>query len=97
MFTGTFDPTVRVQILDDRQIKQIHNAALEILERTGIAINSAEARKILLNAGCKRRGDNFITIPSNLVDKALETAPSSVTLYDRLGQPRCVLEGWKTS
>ena len=30
-------------------------------------------------------------------EKALETAPSSVTLYDRLGEASCFLEGWKTS
>ena len=93
----SFEPAVRTQILSESQIKQIHNAALKVLENTGISIKTEQARKIFLDAGCKLKGDDFITIPSQLVEKTLQTAPSSVTLYDRLGQPRCELEGWKNS
>ena len=92
-----FEPAVRVRILDQDSILQIHNAALEVLERTGVAINTEEGRKILLDAGCKLTGDNVVHIPAKLVEKAIKSAPSSVTLYDRLGEERCVLEGWKTS
>ena len=92
-----FEPTVRVSIIGDDAIGNIHNATLEVLERTGVAINTEEGRKVLLDAGCRNSHDNVITIPARLVEKALESAPSSVVLYDRLGEPRCVLEGWKTS
>jgi len=92
-----FEPTVRVQVLPEASIRQIHAAALEVLERTGVQINTEEGRKILVDAGCTLEGENVIKIPSRLVEKALETAPSSITLYDRLGGPRCFLEGWKTS
>ncbi|MHC4395413.1 MAG: trimethylamine methyltransferase family protein [Planctomycetota bacterium] len=92
-----FEPAVRVQILDQDSILQIHNAALEVLDRTGVAINTEDGRKILLEAGCKLTGDNVVHIPAKLVEKAIKSAPSSVTLYDRLGEERCVLEGWKTS
>ena len=92
-----FEPSVRVQVLDKDSILQIHNAALEVLERTGVAINTEQGRKILLDAGCKLSGDNVVHIPAKLVEKAIKSAPSSVTLYDRLGQESCFLEGWKTS
>jgi len=92
-----FEPSVRVRILNDDAILQIHHAALEVLERTGVAINTDQGRNILLDAGCKSPGDNVITFPPGLVEKALQTAPSSITLYDRLGQPSCSLEGHKTS
>lgn len=92
-----FEPAVRVQVLDRDSILKIHNAALEVLERTGVAINTEEGREILLDAGCKLKGDNVIQIPAKLVEKTIKSAPSSVVLYDRTGERRCVLEGWKTS
>ena len=97
MVRKTFEPSSRVQILDQSSIEQIHEAALEVLEKTGVKIITEDARKILLDGGCTLKGENTVSIPAKLVEKALETAPSSVTLYDRLGEPRCVLEDWKTS
>ena len=85
------------RILDERGILQIHNAALEVLEQTGITIKTNEGRQLLRNAGCRIEGENIVKIPSTVVEKALKTAPSSVILYDRLGQPRCFLEGWRNS
>ncbi len=93
-----FEPTVRLQVLGSEPIRQIHNAALEVLERTGVAINTEEGRQILLNAGCKLGNeDSVVLIPHGLVENALKTAPSSVVLYDRLGKESCFLEGWATS
>jgi trimethylamine--corrinoid protein Co-methyltransferase len=92
-----FKPSVRVQTLSQNSIKKIHNAAMEVLERTGVAINTEEGRRILMKAGCKFKEPNVILIPPKLVGKGLKTAPSSVTLYNRLGEPACVLEGWNTS
>ena len=97
MPTEPFEPSVRLQILTDKQIEQIHAAALDVLADTGITLNTDRSRQILLNAGCKTAQDNAVLIPAKLVEKCLKTAPSSVVLYDRLQQPRCVLEGWKTS
>ncbi len=97
MGTLPFEPSVRVRVLDDNSISKIHNAALQVLEQTGIAIHTEEGRKLLLDAGCKTSSNDAITIPSKLVEQALKSAPSSITLHDRLGQERCFLEGWKTS
>ncbi len=97
MISEHFEPSARVRILDESSIEQIHKAALTVLEKTGVTIITEDARKILIDGGCELKGENTITIPAKLIEKALETAPSSVTLYDRLGEPRCVLEGHKTS
>ena len=97
MSRQAFEPRVRLSILDEGSICKIHEATLEVLERTGVAINTEEGRAILLDAGCTSVRGNVISIPAPLVEKALESAPASVTLYDRLGEARCVLEGWKTS
>ncbi|UCB46986.1 MAG: trimethylamine methyltransferase family protein [Spirochaetota bacterium] len=92
-----FEPSVKVQVLNKESIQKIHNATLEVLDKTGVAINTEEGRKLLLDAGCKIKDNNVITIPSKIIEKAIKSAPSSVTLFDRLGQERCILEGWKTS
>jgi trimethylamine--corrinoid protein Co-methyltransferase len=92
-----FEPSIRLTVLPEDSIRAIHNSALEVLESTGVAINTEEGRNIMVDGGCKLRGNNEVLIPSGLVEKALTTVPSSITLYDRLGNPRCVLEGWKTS
>jgi trimethylamine--corrinoid protein Co-methyltransferase len=92
-----FEPSVKVQVLNQESIKKIHNATLEVLDNTGIAINTDEGRKLLIDVGCKLKDNNVITIPSKIIEKAMKSAPSSVTLFDRLGEERCILEGWKTS
>ena len=57
-----FEPKVRMQVLDDADIAQIHEAAVEILERVGLQIHSEEGRKILLDAGGKALGGDVISI-----------------------------------
>jgi trimethylamine--corrinoid protein Co-methyltransferase len=38
-------------------------------------------------------GGNLVRVPAGLVEEALNTAPRSVTMYDRLGREAMVLEG----
>ena len=73
MPTELFEPHVRLQILTDGQIRQIHAAALGVLARTGITLNTDQARRILLDAGCKTAQDNSVLIPAKLVEKCLKT------------------------
>ncbi len=93
-----FEPTVRLQVLGKDAIRQIHNATLEVLEQTGLAISTEQGRKVLLDAGCKSSdSNNTIRIPAKLVEEAIKSAPSSVILSNRLGEESCFLEGWVTS
>ena len=46
-----FEPSVRLRILPDESIRQIYEAAIDVLARTGLSIRTAEGRKILLDAG----------------------------------------------
>ncbi|UCE80621.1 MAG: trimethylamine methyltransferase family protein [Methanobacteriota archaeon] len=43
----------RLKVLTDDQIEMIHEASLEILERTGVRYDSRDARKRLLDAGAE--------------------------------------------
>lgn len=78
--------------LSDDQCRQIHNASLEILERTGVLINYKPALKLLKKAGCIVE-ENRVRVPEYLVSWALRAAPSRIMIYDRTGKPVMPLEG----
>ena len=47
--------TPQLQVLTDSQIKKIYQASLECLQRTGVSIMNADARKLLTDAGARAR------------------------------------------
>jgi trimethylamine--corrinoid protein Co-methyltransferase len=82
------------RLLSDRQIEELHLATLQILERTGIAFDRCqEALDILREAGADVSNPSRVKIPSYLVEQALRTAPKTITLYTREGEPTMVLNG----
>jgi trimethylamine--corrinoid protein Co-methyltransferase len=80
------------QILSDDQIEEIISGSLEILERVGVRIHHEEAIKLLKEGGAHVAGNNLVKIPSFLVKKALQTAPSRIVLAGRDGTRKVVLE-----
>jgi trimethylamine--corrinoid protein Co-methyltransferase len=63
--------------------EQIHQAALEILRRTGVRVFHEEARRLLAEADCPVRDENRVFIPAALVEWALRQPPSRVSLCRR--------------
>ena len=82
-------PTFRA--LSDSQIGRIHHATLHVLERTGVRLTHPAARELLHDAGAYIDGD-MVRIPAHLVEAAIRSAPSTITLYDRHGRPALHLE-----
>jgi trimethylamine--corrinoid protein Co-methyltransferase len=82
--------------LSDVQVQRLHNASLEILERTGVCLYLQDALDLLARAGVPATDGNRVRIPARLVEWALQTAPKSVTLYNRHGDPVMPLEGYRT-
>jgi trimethylamine--corrinoid protein Co-methyltransferase len=74
----------------------IHEAALEILEKTGIEMRHRGARKMLLEAGCRLSRKGRISVPADLAENALRTAPKRIQLYDQSGNKAMDLvdENW---
>lgn len=68
-----------LEVLSEDQIKRILGAAKEVLERTGVVYYDDEAIETMKKAGCYVDG-NRVRIPARLVEKALRTVPSKVTL-----------------
>lgn len=77
----------RITRLSDNQAQKIHEASMEILERIGVRLHLPEAVDLLKKAGAKVTDENLVFVPSKLVEKALDTVPKEVTLYDRHGNP----------
>ena len=80
-------------LLTPEQIKSIHTATLELLETVGVDVHHDEARQLLADSGCRLTGDHRVRIPNWLVEAAIQSAPSRVTIYDRLGNVAMRLEG----
>jgi trimethylamine--corrinoid protein Co-methyltransferase len=80
------------QPLTQGQIEQIHQAALAVLERTGIQVENEEALVLYRRAGARTDG-NRVYISASMVEKALETTPSRVLLAGRDPEQDVMLEG----
>lgn len=76
----------------DRQ--KIVDEAIQILETVGVFVENDEATELLDGAGARvEKEKRRVFIPSSLVEKVLETAPPSIKVYDRNGEPVMDLGG----
>jgi len=83
--------TPQFRILSNNQIELLHYQTLEILERVGVTFDCQEAIGLLGDAGADVADTKRVKIPSYLVEEALGTAPKTITLYKREGEPAMVL------
>lgn len=84
--------TPQFRKLSNDQLAHIHNASLEILDRTGVCLYEEEALNLLKKAGVKVEDGNRVRIPPGLVEWALSIAPKRVVLCDRNGRRVMPLE-----
>lgn len=78
----------RLALLDPSQIEQIHQYALQILEKTGVRVDSQPVRKLLeRRLGATSVEGDIIRFPTEIVEWSLEQAPGMVDVYNRLGEP----------
>jgi trimethylamine--corrinoid protein Co-methyltransferase len=73
------------KVLSDEQVDTIHEASLSILERTGIRLDSEEARKRLLDAGAANHGTRrgALTFDREMVESAIKRLPRRCVYYAR--------------
>jgi trimethylamine--corrinoid protein Co-methyltransferase len=95
MFSPDLEFRPRLSVINDDQIEQLHQATLEVLERTGVQISHPRALELLDGAGARVDGQR-VRIPAWLVEDALHKAPSRVVLGNRGGERRVFLEGDKS-
>jgi len=85
----------RFQLLSEEQRRRIAQAALRILERIGMKTTESDIVKILRQAGAQVDGDR-VRLPSTLVQKAIHSAPSCITIYNQAGEEALFLSGYNT-
>ncbi len=67
--------------LSDRDIERIHDAALHILESTGIGDPIPEVLRYAVPGGCELGDDNRLRFPRALVEDIIASAPTEYPLY----------------
>jgi trimethylamine--corrinoid protein Co-methyltransferase len=83
-------------MLNDEQLDEIHAASLEILRKTGVRVLEAESLELLRAAGCDIADGDLVRFPADVVERAIEAAPSRIVLHGRNGEPRVFLEGHRS-
>jgi trimethylamine--corrinoid protein Co-methyltransferase len=86
----------QVRFLADDQLAEIHRATLEVLERTGVIVYEEETLALLSGAGCSVSEKNRVRFPPHVVEEALRSVPARLTLTDRNGTRRLLVEGRKS-
>ncbi len=81
------------RLLSEDQIEEIHQTTLELLETTGVKVLNEEALQLLKDAGCGIEDRSIVKIPGDLVEESIKSAPSSVTVYNRNGDPAMAVGG----
>lgn len=101
------NPKLSLNILRPEEVRQIHAATLEVIERTGVRFPSAKALDILEAHGAQVDRQTMVArIPGQIVEEYLAKAPPSYTLaaldpaldlpldgtYSHLGTDGCGVE-----
>ena len=81
-----------INLMTQDQIKKVHQDALFILKDIGIKVDDKCAiKKFKSHSGCSTKG-NTIRISDDIVEWAINAAPASINVYDRLGRMAFVLD-----
>ena len=80
--------------LTDADVQRIHDAALSVLERTGVELLESECRHILKQGGARvDKARDRVFFPRQMVERALEAVNQNVVLYSQNGRTDLHLRG----
>ena len=83
-----------IQILEPAQIAAVLAEAKKLMAEVGMDVRGPKLRQRLIDAGLPTDANGRILFPAEVVDRAIETAPKSFTLFDRDGKPHAEIGGW---
>jgi len=90
----TFEPIrPTIRFLSTPMIERVLAEAKDLLGTIGVDIAHDEVADLLLSHGARRATNGRILLPAPMFDRALETVPGAVRLYDRDGALRADLGG----
>jgi trimethylamine---corrinoid protein Co-methyltransferase len=85
---------VKLGLLDDVEVRQIHEATLDVIENVGVKFHSQNALDVLEAHGATvDRETTVAKIPGELVERAMSTVPSSFVLGARNPEYDLPLDG----
>jgi len=74
----------QLKVLSEEDIYQIHIATLEVLEEVGVKVEHKAALELMADNGCKVDFDKqIVKVPEYVLKKALQSAPSRITLHGK--------------
>lgn len=87
-----------LQVFTESELEMIHLATLEVLERTGIFVQSTEALTVFeQNGAMVDWEEKIVKIPAYIVEEALRSAPAKVVLAGRDPKNDIVLESGRVN
>lgn len=88
---------IGLNVFSDDELFAIHCATLEVLQYTGVKVESKEAQDIFDGGGAYvDRKTKMVKIPPYLVEEAIRSAPSTILLAGRNPQNDYIVEGKRT-
>ncbi|MDK2986789.1 MAG: trimethylamine---corrinoid protein Co-methyltransferase [Clostridia bacterium] len=87
----------QLKLFSNDELKSIHESVVELLENTGMKVKSEEAFKIFKEKGAiVDEETSIVKIPRAMLEEAIASAPSKVTLYGREEKNNLLLEDART-
>ncbi len=74
----------RLEVIASDQAEHIIDAVFNVLATVGMIVEDAEARAMLISAGCQNKDDRIL-YPRDVVRRALETVPPKIDFLIRMG------------
>ncbi len=82
-----------LKMFTDDELDDIHSATLEVLDRTGVFVESPEAMEIFHGGGARvDKNTKVVRIPPYLVEDAIRSAPDKVFLAGRKPERDVILD-----
>ena len=82
-----------LSVFTEDELQDIHLATLEVLERTGVFVEDEEALDVFEEGGCfVDREERIVRLPRWVVEDAIRSAPSTITLAGRVPSRDFVVE-----
>ena len=89
---------LRLSVLSERDLDDIHAATLDVLERTGVFVEDDDALDLFGDGGCAvDRDTRTVRMPPQAVEDAIRSCPPSVLLCGRDPARDVVLEAGRVS
>jgi len=76
----------RLELLNPEQMNEVHRYSIEILEKTGIRVDSDAARRIFKESGAVSINGNKVYISAELINHAVKKAPPDIEIFKRNGE-----------